>query len=268
MNAIYGCRQQAGSSTHNNTTVKPKTTTTKTKFASHKYILFECSLIAVYVASACMFSSHPLWVCRFVCVCCFFFGLFVFVAVCRLLENAYFVDTMGRYVIKDSAWSRSVFSYSEEEASKSSTTIANLCFVKQTWWFLIFDSTHLFGTCCCWCWPCFCNDHICKTPSIHIKHTHTRKIYALQCINRPSADKVWQIRWNVCHACAMNRTKIFLARIIVITYQLGCQTVQFISSLTCLALFLFRPAVVSVILHLGNCAMCGFVFAQAFNNLL
>lgn len=35
------------------------------------------------------------------CVCFSFFGLFVSVAVCRLLENAYFVDTMGRYVIKD-----------------------------------------------------------------------------------------------------------------------------------------------------------------------
>lgn len=29
MNAIYGCRQQAGSSTHNNTTAKLSTTTTK-----------------------------------------------------------------------------------------------------------------------------------------------------------------------------------------------------------------------------------------------
>lgn len=56
------------------------------------------------------------------------------------------------------------------------------------------------------------------TTSKHHMQTRTRKIYKLQCLKRPSADKVLAysqtvvfILVYVCHACAINRSKDILS---------------------------------------------------------
>lgn len=146
MNAIYGCRQQAGWNSHNKHRARAK----QKAFASHKYILFQFSLkehklIAVYVVNACIFGSHPLL--SVVRSFGFGSGFLLLCVVCWkcVLRRRDEMRNQGQQK-KNGAWSWSVFLW-----NSNSNAIANLCYAKQTWWFLIFDSTHLFGTCCCCC---------------------------------------------------------------------------------------------------------------------